>query len=66
MREWHLAREELNAALRDLPLEKLDEPIVYAWGPTGSVERMIEVFVHHEGTEHADELRAWQAKQVTP
>jgi uncharacterized protein (TIGR03083 family) len=66
VREWLLARTELNAALRDLPLEKLDEPIVYAWGPTGSVERMIEVFVHHEGAEHADELRTWLAQQATP
>ncbi len=66
VREWHLAREELYAALRELPLEKLDEPVLYAWGPTGSVERLIEVFVHHEGTEHAGELRAWLAKQATP
>ena len=65
VREWHLAREELNAALRELPLEKLDEPLVYAWGPTGSVEKFIEVFVHHEGTEHADELRAWLAQQAS-
>jgi uncharacterized protein (TIGR03083 family) len=66
VREWNLARAELNAALRELPLEKLDEPLVYAWGPTGSVDRFIEVFVHHEGTEHAGELRAWLAKQGTP
>jgi uncharacterized protein (TIGR03083 family) len=66
VREWHLARQELYAALRELPLEKLDEPVLYAWGPTGSVERLIEVFVHHEGTEHADELRAWLAQQATP
>ena len=64
VREWHLAREELNAALRELPLEKLDEPLVYAWGPTGSVEKMIEVFVWHEGEEHADELRAWKDSQT--
>ena len=55
MREWHLAREEVKAALRELPLEKLGEPIVYAWGPTGSVEKMIGVFVWHEGEEHAEE-----------
>lgn len=59
VREWHLAREEVNAALRELPLEKLDEPVLYAWGPTGTVARLIEVFVHHEGTEHAAELRGW-------
>jgi hypothetical protein len=37
---------------------------LYPWGPTGSVERMIEVLVWHEGTEHADELRAWKAGQA--
>ncbi len=61
VREWNLAREDLKAALRELPLEKLDEPLLYAWGPTGSVEKMIGVFVWHEGKEHADELRAWKA-----
>jgi uncharacterized protein (TIGR03083 family) len=65
VQEWRLAREQLKAALRELPLEKLAEPLLYAWGPTGSVEKMIEVFVHHEGTEHAEELRAWKAKQVS-
>lgn len=61
VREWHLAREQLKAALRELPLEKLDEPLLYAWGPTGSVQKMIGVFVWHEGEEHANELRAWKA-----
>ncbi len=63
VREWQLAREEVKAALRALPLEKLDEPVLYAWGPTGSVEKMINVFVWHEGTEHADELREWLVQQ---
>ena len=67
-RALHLAKQgdeyqELKAALRELPLEKLDEAVLYAWGPTGSVERLIEVFVHHEGIEHADELRAWKVRQ---
>jgi hypothetical protein len=64
VREWHLAREELKKALRELPLEKMDEPLLYAWGPTGSVKHLIEVFVEHEGTEHAEELRAWKVRQV--
>jgi len=63
VREWHLAREELKTALRELPPEKLDETLVYAWGPTGSVEHLIEVFVSHEGEEHAAELRTWKAAQ---
>jgi len=63
VQEWQLAREELNAALRELPPDKLNEPLLYAWGPTGSVEKMIEVFIWHEGTEHANELREWLAKR---
>jgi uncharacterized protein (TIGR03083 family) len=64
-REWHLARQELCAALRDLPVEKLDVPVLYPWGPTGSVEKMVGVLIWHEGEEHADELRAWHEKQAT-
>jgi uncharacterized protein (TIGR03083 family) len=66
VREWRLAREQLTAALGELPLEKLDESVLYPWGPTGSVERMVGVLIWHEGEEHADELRAWLAKQGTP
>ena len=63
VREWHLARdEELKAALRELPSES-GRTDLYAWGPTGSVEKMIGVFVWHEGEEHAEELRAWKAAQ---
>jgi uncharacterized protein (TIGR03083 family) len=64
VREWHVAREQLKTALRELPLEKLDEPVLYPWGPTGSVEKMVGVLIWHEGEEHADELRAWHEKQA--
>jgi uncharacterized protein (TIGR03083 family) len=64
IREWHLARKQLKAALRELPPEKLDEPVLYPWGPTGSVEKMIGVLIWHDGTEHADELRAWKARRT--
>jgi len=49
--------------LHKLPLEKLDEPVLYAWGPTGSVEKMVGILIWHEGTEHTDELREWKARQ---
>ncbi len=65
VREWQLARTELNAALHDLPLDKLDEPVLYPWGPTGSVAKMLGVLIWHEGEEHADELRAWLAQRAT-
>lgn len=63
VKEWHLARAQLTAALRDFPPDRLDEPLLFPWGRTGRVEELIEVFIHHEGIEHADELRGWLAQQ---
>lgn len=63
VKEWQLAREELKATIRNLPVERLNEPLLFPWGQTGSVRQLVEVFVEHEGEEHANELRAWLAKQ---
>ncbi len=62
--EWQLARAELRAAIRDFPMERLNESLVFPWGPVGSVRQMVEVLVEHEGDEHAGELRAWKAQQA--
>ena len=64
VREWATAREQLEAALRDFPPDRLEEPLLFPWGQTGSVRELVEVLVHHEGTEHADELRDWKARQT--
>ena len=61
--DWRQAREELRAAIRDFPSERLNEPLVFPWGPVGSVRQLVEVLVEHEGDEHAAELRAWKARQ---
>ncbi len=66
VKEWKLAREELKATLRDFPLDRLNEPLLFPWGRTGSVRELVEVFVEHEGEEHADELRAWKAARTQP
>ena len=63
VKEWCLARAQLKAALRDFPLERLHEPLLFPWGHTGSVSELIHIFVEHEGEEHAAELRAWKAAQ---
>ena len=60
--EWKVAREQLQAAIRDFPLDWLNDLLVFPWGPTGSVRHMIEILVEHEGEEHAGELRAWKAR----
>ena len=56
LQECQLAREQLKAALDDLPPEKFDEPLLFPWGPTGKVRQLIRVFVHHD-LEHAEEIR---------
>lgn len=56
-KECERTREEVKRLLREFPLEKLNEEIVYPWGAKGSIARFIQVFIHHEGVEHADDLR---------
>lgn len=41
--EWELAREQLKATIRALPDDKFSEALVYPWGPTGSVSRLIGI-----------------------
>ncbi len=58
IKECERTRQEVFAALRQVPLEKMQEGLVYPWGGCGTIARMIRVFVHHEREEHAQELRA--------
>jgi hypothetical protein len=64
VKECAAAREQLRAALNDLPLEKFDEPIILPWGGTSSVQKLIRVFVHHEREEHTPELAAFKARSA--
>jgi hypothetical protein len=64
VKEWQLAREELKATIRNFPAERLNEPLLFPWGRTGSVRQLVEVFVEHEGEEHANELREWKARHA--
>jgi hypothetical protein len=54
--EWELARDQLKAVLNELPPAKFQEPLIFPWGPTGSVARLIAIFVDHE-KEHAEEIQ---------
>ncbi len=56
-REWEAARNLLKAAIRDLPPERFHVPVVYPWGPTGSVTKLVTIMIEHEH-EHAHELRS--------
>ncbi len=45
VKEWRLARAQLKAALRDFPLERLDEPLLVPWGPYRQRQRTDCIFV---------------------
>jgi hypothetical protein len=64
-KECDLAREQLRAAILALPAERMQEPLVFPWGETGSVEQLIRVFVHHDRLEHAKEIREFRARQAS-
>jgi hypothetical protein len=54
--ECDLARNQVKEILRELPAAKFEEPLLFPWGPTGTVAELIAVFVHHERG-HAAEIR---------
>src|SRR3989304_460790 len=56
VKEWELAREQLKAAVRDLPAQKLAEPLLFPWGRTGTVAQLLAIFYEHE-EEHVEEIR---------
>ena len=55
VREWELARQQVKDLLRQMPEEKFDELLLSAWGRTGTIAQLIDVFVRHE-IEHAEEI----------
>jgi hypothetical protein len=55
-REWELARDQLKAAIEDMPPEKMAEPLLFPWGATGTVAQIVGIFTRHE-YEHAAEIR---------
>ena len=56
VKEWTVTRDELRELIQTLPAEKFIQPVVFPWGPTGSVKELVEIMIYHEH-EHADELR---------
>ncbi|MBU0493219.1 MAG: DinB family protein [Chloroflexi bacterium] len=62
VQECNLTREQVKAAIRDLPPAKMDERLVTAWGPKTTVDRLVRTFVEHE-KEHAHEIRELTGQQ---
>ena len=57
-REWDRSHELVMEALRNLPDEKFHQAFAFAWGESGTVADLVEIFVGHED-EHAHHLREW-------
>lgn len=57
-REWDRTHELILQAIRGLPDEKIQAPLIFPWGETGTVAYLVEIFVQHE-EEHAAHLREW-------
>ncbi len=57
-REWDRTHELILQAIRNLPEEKVTQPLTFPWGEFGTVAYLVEIFVKHE-EEHAHHLREW-------
>lgn len=57
-REFTAGREAVIQALKDLPDEKFNQPLVFPWGEPGTVAYLIEIFVEHD-EHHAGHLKRW-------
>jgi hypothetical protein len=64
VKEWELARDELKAAIRALSPEQMAAPLLHPWGRVSTVAKLVNIMIHHEGVEHAEELRAMRAKHA--
>jgi hypothetical protein len=63
--EWERARQQLKAALQAVPAEKQNGPLVFPWGPSGTVAELIAGLAEHEA-EHAQEIQALKARSPRP
>jgi uncharacterized protein (TIGR03083 family) len=65
VKEWDLARDLLKAALLAVSSDKIDAPLLYPWGPTGTVRELVAIYAQHE-LEHAAELHELKAFESRP
>ena len=64
VKEWELARDELKSAIRALSPGQMAAPLLHPWGRVSTVARLVNIMIHHEGVEHAEEIRAMRAKSA--
>ncbi len=54
-RECEKVREQLKTLIANMPPAKLADPLLFPWGPTGTVAQIVAIFAEHE-LEHAQEI----------
>lgn len=64
-REFQASRAMLKWIIRNMPDDKLAEPLILPWGRKGTVSEVIEIFAHHEQEHTADILR-WLQDPAQP
>ena len=58
-REFQATRAALVQALKDMPDEKFNQPLIFPWGEDGTVAYLIDIFVEHEEY-HANHIQEWK------
>jgi hypothetical protein len=64
-REWISTRENLKNRLKDMPAERFSKSFLLPWGDPGTIQDLLEVFIHHEH-QHADHIGEWLKDVSTP
>jgi len=62
MKEWSITRERLKKLILEMPEDKFEQPLVVAWGSTGTVSGLVRIFSEHE-EEHAIEIQEIMARK---
>lgn len=57
VQEWELAREQLKAAILEMPDDILEKPLLLPWGGMGTAAQIVAIFASHE-KEHTKEIHA--------
>ena len=57
-REFDRSREAVIETIQNLPDEKFEQPFTFAWGDSGTVADLVDIFHDHD-EEHAEHLKEW-------
>jgi hypothetical protein len=58
LKEWRLKRLVLRDIIKQLPEEKILEPIAVPWGKKTTLPKLLDIFSHHE-KEHTQDVNEW-------